>query len=336
MSAPGRLWLVFACCVLGAVAQDHRMRHQHGTMNHSVDATMGPGMDHGSMDHSSMDHSNMDHSNMDHSNMDHSSVDHSNVDHSNVDHSNVDHSNMDHSSMDHSSMDHSSMDHSSMDHGSMDHGSMDHGSMDHSNMNHSTVDHNSMDHSDMNHSTVDHSSMDHSNMDHGNMDHSSMAAESGSHGGHLGMMMQMSFYFGYTDVVVLFDGWVINDIGTLIGSMVGICIIAALYEGLKVFREHLLRKSMVTVSYHSVAVPGPENLPVVETQKTTGSRILSSSHLIQTLLHVLQIVVSYFLMLVFMTYNVWLCIAVALGAGIGYFSFGWKRAIVIDINEHCH
>eukprot|EP00058_Branchiostoma_floridae_P023962 XP_002609452.1 hypothetical protein BRAFLDRAFT_226590 [Branchiostoma floridae] len=189
-----------------------------------------------------------------------------------------------------------------------------------------------MDHSNMDHSNMDHSNMDHSNMDHGSM----MGAESGSHGDHLGMMMQMSFYFGYTDVVVLFDGWVINDIGSLVGSMVGICIIAALYEGLKVFREHLLRKSMVTVSYHSVAVPGPENLPVVETQKTTGSRILSSAHLIQTLLHVLQIVVSYFLMLVFMTYNVWLCIAVAIGAGIGYFSFGWKRAIVIDINEHCH
>ncbi|XP_035685526.1 LOW QUALITY PROTEIN: high affinity copper uptake protein 1-like [Branchiostoma floridae] len=295
MSAPGgRLWLVFVCCVVAAaVAQDHRMRHQHGTMNHSLDATMspmhtmGPGMDHGSMDHSNMDHGTMDHSNMDHG----------------------------------------TMDHSNMDHGTMDHSNMDHNSMDHSNMNHSAVDH----------SNIDHSNMDHSNMDHSNMDHGSMmGAESGSHGDHLGMMMQMSFYFGYTDVVVLFDGWVINDIGSLVGSMVGICIIAALYEGLKVFREHLLRKSMVTVSYHSVAVPGPENLPVVETQKTTGSRILSSAPLIQTLLHVLQIVVSYFLMLGVMTYNVWLCIAVAIGAAIGYFLFGWKRAIVIDINEHCH
>ncbi|XP_019619350.1 PREDICTED: high affinity copper uptake protein 1-like isoform X1 [Branchiostoma belcheri] len=322
MSAPARLWLVLVCCVAGAAAQDHRMRHQHGAMNQSAPATMPPihGMDHSaSMDHGAMDHSNMDHGAMDHSNMDHSAMDHSN--------------------MDHSSMDHSSMDHSTMDHSNTDHSAMDHSNTDHSNMDHSTMDHDSMGHSNMNHSTVDHSTMDHSNMDHSNMDHSSMVnANSGSHSEHGlgGMMMPMSFYFGYRGVVVLFAGWVINDIGTLIGSMVGICIIAALYEGLKVFREHLLRKSMVTVSYHSVAVPGPENLPVVETQKTTGSRILSSAHLTQTLLHVLQIVVSYFLMLVFMTYNGWLCIAVAIGAGIGYFAFGWKRAIVIDINEHCH
>ena len=59
-------------------------------------------------------------------------------------------------------------------------------------------------------------------------------------------------------------------------------------------------------------------------------------HVLQTLLHVIQIVVSYFLMLIFMTYNVYLCLAVALGAGTGYFLFSWRRAVVVDINEHCH
>ena len=50
-----------------------------------------------------------------------------------------------------------------------------------------------------------------------------------------------------------------------------------------------------------------------------------------------QIVVSYCLMLIFMTYNVWLCLAVALGAAIGYFMFGWKKTVVVDVGgEHCH
>ena len=66
------------------------------------------------------------------------------------------------------------------------------------------------------------------------------------------------------------------------------------------------------------------------------SRMLTCSHLVQTLLHIFQVIISYCLMLVFMTYNVWLCAAVALGAGMGYFVFGWKRAVVVDINEHCH
>ena len=64
--------------------------------------------------------------------------------------------------------------------------------------------------------------------------------------------------------------------------------------------------------------------------------MISGSHLTQTVLHVVQVFVSYCLMLVFMTYNVWLCLAVILGAGAGYFFFGWKRAVVVDVNEHCH
>ena len=50
-----------------------------------------------------------------------------------------------------------------------------------------------------------------------------------------------------------------------------------------------------------------------------------------------QIVLSYCLMLIFMTYNVWLCLAVALGAATGYFMFGWKKTVVVDVGgEHCH
>jgi len=65
-------------------------------------------------------------------------------------------------------------------------------------------------------------------------------------------------------------------------------------------------------------------------------KMLSWMHGWQTFLHVVQVVISYFLMLIFMTYNVWLCVAIALGAGVGYFFVGWKKSLVIDITEHCH
>jgi len=64
--------------------------------------------------------------------------------------------------------------------------------------------------------------------------------------------------------------------------------------------------------------------------------MMSLAHATQTLLHVIQVTVSYMLMLVFMTYNVWLCLAVVIGAGVGYFLFAWRRATVVDVNEHCH
>lgn len=65
-------------------------------------------------------------------------------------------------------------------------------------------------------------------------------------------------------------------------------------------------------------------------------KMMSWMHTWQTVLHVVQVILSYLLMLIFMTYNVWLCLAVVLGAGAGYFFFGWKKSLVVDITEHCH
>jgi hypothetical protein len=67
-----------------------------------------------------------------------------------------------------------------------------------------------------------------------------------------------------------------------------------------------------------------------------SARILSGHHLIQTVLHILQMGISYLLMLIAMTFNIYLFLAVILGAGFGHFLFGWRRMYVIDYNEHCH
>lgn len=79
--------------------------------------------------------------------------------------------------------------------------------------------------------------------------------------------MKMYFHFGYTEDNILFSFWKISSIGGtncsflnqhlfnrhdhnlmiflgLIGSMIGIFLLAMLYEGLKVLREYLLHRSM--------------------------------------------------------------------------------------------
>lgn len=66
------------------------------------------------------------------------------------------------------------------------------------------------------------------------------------------------------------------------------------------------------------------------------ARLFSLAHAIQTLLHIIQMAISYLLMLVAMTYNTYLFIGVVLGAGFGHFLFAWRRSSVIDYNEHCH
>uniref|UniRef100_A0A3P9MJI5 Copper transport protein n=1 Tax=Oryzias latipes TaxID=8090 RepID=A0A3P9MJI5_ORYLA len=122
----------------------------------------------------------------------------------------------------------------------------------------------------------------------------------------------------------------------MVAACIGVFLLAALYEGLKIGREVLLRRSQVNVRYNSMPVPGADGTVLMETHKTVGYRMLSSAHFLQTLLHIIQVVISYFLMLIFMTYNGYLCIAVAAGAGMGYFLFSWRKAVVVDITEHCH
>merc|ERR1712228_656784 len=134
-------------------------------------------------------------------------------------------------------------------------------------------------------------------------------------------MMKMYFHGGYHEVI-LFDFWRISSIGGLIGSMIGCFILGVLYEGLKFLREFLISRDLRASSYTGVS-----SNPVD----------LSRGHIIQTALQFLQVVLSYCLMLIFMTYNVWLGLAVSLGAAMGYFMFGWKKTLLLDTGgDHCH
>jgi len=211
--------------------------------------------------------------------------------------------------------------------------------MDHSHMDHSKMDHSNMDHSNMDHGVVDHSKMDHSKMNHGGHDMSKMGMD------HMDMMM-MYFHVGVKEVI-LFNGWRTATAGEMIASCLALFVAAALYEGLKVFREDLLtrgrqdlvaRNSPETVANHDE--PGENGIGsdqvMIQSGPSAKARICNKWHVLQSFLHIVQVTVSYMLMLVFMTYNVWLCLAVVLGAGTGYFCFGWRKQSNHDVNEHCH
>lgn len=147
--------------------------------------------------------------------------------------------------------------------------------------------------------------------------------------------MQMYFHFG-VESIILFKEWSTSTTEGLIASVIGIFIMAMLYEGIKFFREYLFKKYFTSLEYSSVSVLGDDGKPVTEVHKVARNRMLSWPHILQTCLHIIQMVLSYFLMLIFMTYNVWLCLAVVAGSGMGYFLFGWRKATVVDITEHCH
>lgn len=206
-----------------------------------------------------------------------------------------------------------------------------------------------------------HGSMEHSLQDH-TMDQG--AAAHGGHGGQSGMvhhMMSMAFHGGYNETI-LFEQWKIDSLAGLLWSMLLIFIMAALYEGLKYYREYLFWKTYNALQYRPVTVTeknsGNGTVGNNNESATNGggsgddaSRVvhmvgevihkqpptmLSAMHLFQTFLHILQVTLSFLLMLIFMTYNTWLCVAVVLGAALGYFLFGWKKSVIVDVTEHCH
>jgi len=151
-----------------------------------------------------------------------------------------------------------------------------------------------------------------------------------------GSMMSMFFHFGVSETV-LFKFWKTSNAGEMIGSIIFVFFLAVAYEALKFFREYLHRAHLKSVAFNTVTVPIGNGIShAKETQNIVQLKMLSGTHAAQTILHMVQFVISYLLMLIFMTYNVWLCIGVVLGAGVGYFLFGWQRSVIVDITEHCH
>ncbi|XP_053601107.1 high affinity copper uptake protein 1-like [Plodia interpunctella] len=229
-----------------------------------------------------------------------------------------------------------------------------------------------MDHS--NHEGMQH--MHHNNMDHdthkmnfdmnfinntaddiSSMGQSSDVLRQGEHGSHVSHgghdihtsthHMSMTFHGGCQEVI-LFSWWDVDEVGEFVGSFFAIFIMALLYEGLKYYRKHLLWKTYTGLQYCAVSSPDkragnicaadePQVIqPVPHALERNVPSMLSAPHAWQTVLHGLQVLVSYMLMLVFMTYNTWLCAAVVLGSATGYFLFGWRESVVVDFTEHCH
>merc|ERR1712168_676760 len=64
--------------------------------------------------------------------------------------------------------------------------------------------------------------------------------------------------------------------------------------------------------------------------KIVETAMLSYGHLMLTVLCFVQMTLAYFLMLIVMTYNTWLCLATVSGATFGYFLFGWRKNAIVD------
>ncbi|XP_059139822.1 high affinity copper uptake protein 1-like [Physella acuta] len=160
--------------------------------------------------------------------------------------------------------------------------------------------------------------------------------------GYMNDMMKSYYHLGYQEYVLFFQTRTLS-VGAMIGACFIVWAIAIFYEGIKFVRELLYqnrdknfasRKGIINQSFDDPSKSNDEKSGSSKSSLSSRRRFCDWGHFLQTFLHIIQIFVSYCLMLIVMTFNVWLCLAVFLGAGTGYFIFGWKRRDS-ESNEHC-
>ncbi|KAH6634087.1 Ctr copper transporter family-domain-containing protein [Chaetomium sp. MPI-SDFR-AT-0129] len=160
--------------------------------------------------------------------------------------------------------------------------------------------------------------MDHSSHDHHMMDHSSHAGHGDMGSGPM-CNMNMLFTWDATDLCVVFRQWHITSTLSLAVSLVAIVGICAGYEAL---RE-------ATRRYEAVLSQRVETAP-----RQNREQITRRAHIIKAALYGVQNFYAFMIMLIFMTYNGWVMIAVSVGAGLGYLVFGGSTPVTKE--TACH
>ncbi|KAI6205582.1 Copper transport protein [Aphelenchoides besseyi] len=112
-----------------------------------------------------------------------------------------------------------------------------------------------------------------------------------------GMSHAMAFNFG-TKEIILFTFWDVETALGLLLSCIAVLIGCVLLEGIRWYRAHRSNIRLNTAA-------GPE--------EESSRKRLDAWLITDTVLHAIQLVLAYLAMLVFMTFNVWLCIAVVVG-----------------------
>ncbi|KAI0868603.1 Ctr copper transporter family-domain-containing protein [Hypoxylon argillaceum] len=182
--------------------------------------------------------------------------------------------------------------------------------------------------------------MDHSHMDHSHMDHAGMDHGDGGHGSMAMCKMNMLFTWDTTNLCIVFRQWHVTGATSLVFSLLAIVAICAGYEALREgTRRYELWLSTKEASYNRYQDNDPnhehEREQVAETTPFLGIERIGSgagssaeapigqrARIVKAVLYGVQNFYAFMIMLLFMTYNGFVMIAVAVGAGLGYYLFG--------------
>ncbi|KAG5920873.1 hypothetical protein E4U53_003860 [Claviceps sorghi] len=160
-------------------------------------------------------------------------------------------------------------------------------------------------------------------MNHAGHDHAAMGHGGMGHGGHGGMddmcSMSMLFTWDTKNLCIVFRQWHVRSTPGLLASLLAVVVLAMGYEALRA----LSRRYEHAVNRRISALPRQSQ----EDARRQG-------HVVKAVFYGLQNFYAFMLMLIFMTYNGWVMIAVSLGAFLGYLFFGHCTSSTKD--NACH
>ncbi|XP_006917189.1 probable low affinity copper uptake protein 2 [Pteropus alecto] len=134
--------------------------------------------------------------------------------------------------------------------------------------------------------------------------------------------MEMHFIFS-DKVVLLFDFWSVHSPAGMALSVLVVLLLAVLYESLKFGKAKLLHQaleSMPTLTSQQLIEETDQDSSSSESLPVSSTRLRwFSYHFGQSLIHVAQVVIGYFMMLAVMSYNTWIFLGVVLGSAVGYY-----------------
>ncbi|KAK9592927.1 copper transpport protein [Aspergillus fumigatus] len=138
--------------------------------------------------------------------------------------------------------------------------------------------------------------------------------------------MNMLFTWSTKDLCIVFSQWHITGPFSLLMSLIVIVLLTAGYEGVRqaTRKYEAAQAQRLNVFSTTTATIGRDNRRAVEQR---GKIILAA-------LYAVQVFYSFFIMLLFMTYNGFVMLAVAVGAFAGYLVFGDNQSAAKTVACH--
>lgn len=166
-------------------------------------------------------------------------------------------------------------------------------------------------------------------MDHSTMDHS-------GHDGHdMGPMCSMNMLFTWdtNNLCIVFRQWHVRGTVSLLVSLLAVVAIGVGYEALRAG----IRRYEVAINRRIEAIPSDNVTETTPLAWATGQNKVQAgqrAHVIKALLYAVQTFYAFMIMLIFMTYNGWVMVAVTVGAFVGYLLFGNNTSATKE--TQCH